>query len=295
MLEHQTYVLVVDDAGRVEHAIRESRPDCAVTSAQVFGATAFFTFASATTTGFFVAERDVAVVPRALESAARAPGRTYVGGDSSYLVAPEQIIKRTADGAVLASLAPAARTNTLLRGDTMFFEPDDPARPRVEVVALPDAAARDLVAFGESSSGAADFGTDGRDSVWVEGAGRGAVGDPFASVDIFTAAYATRAGSIQKRRVRSEVSFGSAPFVVGCGYAAHAYRSAADGAGVRLVHLADGQSWRFRDVAGSAGSWHFEAPLAISCTEVFVRASVGTQASALRVPLANLPPAEPAD
>jgi hypothetical protein len=139
-----------------------------------------------------------------------------------------------------------------------------------EHVWMPGAGSARLLGFGsDSSQGAGDLGTDGRDLVWLYGSGRAGPAGAFPKVSIMTAPFATDARDVQDRRLRSELSsgFGVVPFKVGCGFAARALAS-----GIRVVRLSDGVSWMLP--AGGTLAWQWEEPVAVTCTELFAKVAV---------------------
>ncbi|HEX7666561.1 MAG TPA: hypothetical protein VF407_18670 [Polyangiaceae bacterium] len=120
-----------------------------------------------------------------------------------------------------------------------------------------------LVSAGNATSTATDFGTDGVDMVWTEGRDEQGYEGPFTTIDTMTAPYTTDPGAVVKRRLRSETTQpGDRAFAVGCGYAAHPY-SEVSGAGLRIVRVADGRSWRIDTHTA-------DLVLGITCTEIFV-------------------------
>lgn len=296
------YYTIVDRTGTTVAALRSARPDCALVRGEASG---LFTFKRPGRTLLL----DAAGPPvdgylhgdwRVLESFADDVERRYVDGVIVYLALPENVVKKRLDGSTVATAPAGAKPNAVLFTNTLLFEPDDPSRPRVEVFKFPPNETTDLLAGRDASSGVADYGTDRKDAVWVEGSGRAVLGAPFTTIDVFTSTYVSDPAligtSVQKRRLRSETSFGGAPFVVGCGYAAHAFASPTDGRGVRLIRLSDGTSWRFVDVAsGGPAPFHFERPLAISCSEFVLQMTRDTTNQVIRIKLADLPPGDPAD
>jgi hypothetical protein len=102
----------------------------------------------------------------------------------------------------------------------------------------PAAGASDLVSYStDTSRGAMDLGGDGRDLVWLSGAGHTDPAGWFPTIAIMTSPFTTDPKQLAPRRLRSEEGpyFGTAPFVVGCGYAARQLPE-----GIRVVRLVDG-------------------------------------------------------
>jgi hypothetical protein len=138
-------------------------------------------------------------------------------------------------------------------------------------------------------------GGDGRDLVWLYGAGRTDPAGSFPTIAIMTSPFTTDPRQLAPRRLRSEKGqyFGTAPFVVGCGYAARQLPE-----GIRVVRLADGASWLLP--GDSTQTWQWASPFALTCTELFAKASVLTEGGPpavtyARLRLDSLGPATPAD
>ncbi|MFO0668209.1 MAG: hypothetical protein U0235_01105 [Polyangiaceae bacterium] len=88
-----------------------------------------------------------------------------------------------------------------------------------------DAGSRDFLGFGsDTTQGAADLGTDGKDMVWLEGSERSDPTSPFfPKVAVRAAPYTSDPAKLTPRTLRTDMGpygFGGTPFVVGCGYAA---------------------------------------------------------------------------
>jgi hypothetical protein len=244
---------------------------------------------------------DVDGVPTTLEIWHDGFGRSYVAGPSAYFAFPEQAIHPWAPGPPLTTLNitdPGDTHDPVFVGDTLFFQVDSSAYKRIKVYD-PANGLRDFVSFGNDvSANAADFGTDGKDMVWMEAFGRATVEDPWTTINIMTAPYTADPSQIQKRRLRSEAhSLGAAPFVVGFGYAAHDYSAAADDTGTRLIRISDGQSWRFRRISDPSGgyAWLFNEALAITSDELFISFHHGYDFQIARIRLDDLGPGDPPD
>lgn len=160
----------------------------------------------------------------------------------------------------------------------------------------PDGGAGDFVSYldgGDFQHGAGDVADDGTDMFWSEGTGIQKVG-PFATGALFTAPSTTDPIKLQatKRRLRSltDTIIGISPATVGCGYAA---REGAGATGVELVRLSDGVGWLLADKLTNP-AWTWQAPLAISCSELFVSVFDRDHTTVARVRLdslgAGLPP-----
>ena len=97
----------------------------------------------------------------------------------------------------------------------------------------------------------------------------------------------------QPRRLRSEFHdlFGPYGFTVGCGYAA---RTTEEGGkwSVRVTRLSDGVSWL---LSNNGTMWVWAAPVALTCTELFISVVTKTGATIARVQLDSLGTAIPAD
>jgi hypothetical protein len=154
----------------------------------------------------------------------------------------------------------------------------------------------DLVSYAtDTSQGAVDLGGDGHDLVWLHGSGRTDTTGTFPTISIMTSPFATDAQHLQPTRLRSEEAayFGTAPFVVGCGYAARQLPE-----GIRVVRLVDGASWLLP--GDSTQTWQWASPFALTCTELFAKVNVAEDGGAptatyARLRLDSLGPATPAD
>ena len=289
--------------GKVEAALRETRPSCSLSHGDVRAYSSLFTVTRRE--GEKIVKTGALLVPREYMPY---PGDTSDGvepvhylGNNGFFTTPTNVI--TSHEHVDGGRVPVRQTlpvqgalsNVVFRGDVVFFAGRDPERAKIEIFS--SGGVRDFLAFGDDlTSGAADFGTDGRDMVWAEASGRTGAGEPWSSIDIFTAAYTKMpeliGPTIRKRRLRSETSFGGAPFIVGCEHAAHTVGTS----GVRLVRLADGQSWLLFSPSSEPGtSWQITSPLAVTCDEVLVRLRRGDEHQVARIPFSSLGPGEAAD
>ncbi len=295
-------IVRVDD-GAVEAAFRETRPSCSLTHGDLRGQS--FVFTVTRREGERIVKTGALRFPREYVPY---PGETADGGEPIHFAGqrnlfttPTNIItKYEWDGggyAVSHEQVPALGVleNVVFRDDVLFFAGGAPQRPKIEIFA--SGQVRDFLGFGSDVPAAADFGTDGRDMVWTEASGRAdAPGEPWSRIDIVTAPYTVLpeliGPTIHKRRLRSEISFDQAPFVVGCNYAAHAVGTS----GVRLVRLTDGQSWMLSNEATDAGaSWQVTSPLAVTCDELIVRLRRGDEHQVARLPFSTLGPGAAAD
>lgn len=161
-----------------------------------------------------------------------------------------------------------------------------------------DAGSRDFLGFGsDTTRGAADLGTDGKDMVWVEGSGRPSPSALFSDVVAKTAPYATDGSQIVPRTLRSDLGpygFADSPFTVGCGYAVREASPPAMtdggiplGAGIDVIRLSDGYAARLSNAAGRTG-WKWGSPLIATCDEVFVSGSSAGKFNVVRVPWSAL-------
>jgi len=142
----------------------------------------------------------------------------------------------------------------------------------------------------DAQHGAGALGGDGTDLVWIEGFVHV---NPalYQKADYYTSPYTTDPTKLQPRRLRSAGyrMLDSAPTIVGCGYAVHS-----EARDLRILRIADGVSWLLPSTsldAGAADSVVWEAPFAVTCSEVFVR----TQRLPVRIDIASLGPGIPPD
>ncbi len=144
----------------------------------------------------------------------------------------------------------------------------------------------DFINYGFNPEHAAgDLGTDGTDMVWVEAhGGPDDAGFFWSTADYWTSPYADDKTKLQPRRLRSAPvgALSGDRIAVGCGYAA----SFSPG-GVWVVRISDGQGWFLANNKG----WDWQAPLAVTCSEVFVQVYVsGPISTVARVALDQLGP-----
>ncbi|MBK6696851.1 MAG: hypothetical protein IPG50_32375 [Myxococcales bacterium] len=156
---------------------------------------------------------------------------------------------------------------------------------------------RDFLTFGaDTTKGAANLGTDGKDMVWLEGSGRLGTSSPlFPVVTAKTAPFVTDPGQIVARSLRSDISpYGVAgsTFKVGCGYAAWAPGAypLGDGGtatGIQVLRVADGYDAALLNLGGS---WTWTQPLLVTCDELFALGNENGLANIVRIPLTSLGP-----
>ncbi|RYZ46947.1 MAG: hypothetical protein EOO72_00735 [Myxococcaceae bacterium] len=154
--------------------------------------------------------------------------------------------------------------------------------------------------FGDSTRGAGNLGTDGKDMVWVYGEGKKAGSeDPYPSLSVMTAPYSLEPAAVAKttRRLRSQPGFiDQWRYQVGCGYAA---RSVAvdDGKtfnGLFIVRLSDGVSWTLPG-APNVSDLAWSHTLSVDCEHVYMALSNAKKTRIGRVRLDSLGPGTPPD
>jgi hypothetical protein len=177
-----------------------------------------------------------------------------------------------------------------MSGSTIFWQSSSLRETRIKIFTT-SGGTRDFISFGgDISKGAADVGTDGKDIVWLEGAGA-TPSSPlglYPVVSFMTSPYAEDPAKLTPRRLRSEIAsgVGVSPAIVGCGYAARDIYS-----GLRIVRLSDGRSW----FLPHQPQWTWMRPLGITCDELFTKFSRNAHPSVARIRLDSLGPGEPAD
>ncbi len=181
--------------------------------------------------------------------------------------------------------------NVFPEGPAVFFESSDAHHNGINVWTK-DAGAKPLVRYiGDDTQGAGDFGTDGKDMVWSYGHGTQVIGGGWPNVDVVMAKYTTDPSQVQSHRLRSNprTHIGSEPWVVGCGYAAHA-----NGPQPLLVRLSDGAMWTM-PYLGQGAAIRFDRPLGVTCDEVFFLGQFSGRWNVARVRLDSLGPGTPPD
>jgi hypothetical protein len=238
-------------------------------------------------------------VPVVLRDLADGIGRNYYAGANAFFEWGGGLTLRSwTDGSPLATLSlpdPGDPGEPGFQGDALYFQIADLDYSRIKIY-TPANGLRDLISYGNDvSHNAADFGTDGVDMLWVEGIGRsqGGIGQRFATYDIMTAPYTTDAAAVQKRRLRSSLfgAFRGSPFSVGCGYAARDYEDETT-QGLRVIRLSDGWSWKLQTEMNAR---YWQAPVAVTCSEVFVNTLTPDGFNLARVRLDSLGTGEPPD
>ncbi len=243
---------------------------------------------------------DVARVLASYPNQGSGGGRGYfAGGTAFFEYGAGGPTVRDWSGAVVEKLAvnaPGQFGRSMFQQDALLLSVRNLTYGRV-MVWTPTTGVQDLISYGNDVSHyASDAGTDGVDLVWVEATGRTESGTPFAKYDLMAAPYATKQSEVQKRRVSSadEGGLGTAPNIVGCGYAARTAISPGKD-GLRITRLSDGRTWRLLDDA----THHWQAPVAITCNEVFIGTTnaIGGRfvPNLARVRLDSLGPGDPAD
>ncbi len=116
---------------------------------------------------------------------------------------------------------------------------------------------------GDTTQGAYHIGTDGTDLVWTFGEEHEAGEGVYLKKTIMTAPYTASGDDLAPRALHSDPTYGyNAPFVVGCGYAAH---DVGGNGGLQIIRLSDGHSWNI-----GAESWKSVGRIVgITCDEVF--------------------------
>lgn len=154
--------------------------------------------------------------------------------------------------------------------------------------------------FGDSTRGAGNLGTDGKDMVWVYGEGKKAGSEePYSTLSVMTAPYSLDPSTVAKttRRLRSQPGYLDGwRYQVGCGYAARSV-SVNDGAtfnGLFIVRLSDGVSWTLPGSPNVAVlAWSHT--LHVDCEHVYMNLSNNKKARIGRVRLDSLGPGTPPD
>ncbi len=132
----------------------------------------------------------------------------------------------------------------------------------------PAAGTQPLVRWkGDTAKGAYHVGTDGTDLVWTFGEEHEAGEGVYLKKTIMTAPYTASSDGLAPRALHSDPTYGyNAPFVVGCGYAAH---DVGGNGGLQVVRLSDGRSWNI-----GADSWKSVGRVVgVTCDEVFFELS----------------------
>lgn len=248
--------------------------------------------------------------PSTLYSQDYAVGRNYF----IEMAVPDKVYT-FATGELVATLSPTGDDADLFysryhfQGDEMFWVANSSIRSKVKLWTKADGV-RTLLDHGTDLTRViAGFSTDGVDMVWLEGVGRTNTNVlSFDAYEHWTAKYSTDSATLNatKRRLRSEMagSYGYY-YAVGCGYAAiHVYGPYEPGeqhwgrGGFRLIRLSDGVSWLVTDDSvEKSKQLAFDAPLAVTCDEVFLRGFSNTfkNQEVVRIRIDSLGPGIPAD
>ncbi|MBK7584426.1 MAG: hypothetical protein IPI67_30005 [Myxococcales bacterium] len=155
--------------------------------------------------------------------------------------------------------------------------------------------------YGDTSKGAYNVGTDGKDLVWTYGEVHPPTGGSYEKRSVWTSPFTTDPAKLVPKRLRSdpETAF-DVNFVVGCGYAAHKLQPPD---GMLVVRLSDGVSWILPNnlTAADKTGWHWQKGIGITCDEVFATVAVISSPTAklvytvARVRLDALGPGVPPD
>jgi hypothetical protein len=294
------YRLVAEADGPVHTTVLETSPRCTLTRSSLKDHKVAFTAAEPAPGGLGSVRwgamgGDIDELhPRTLRNYQDTGDRDYLAGATDFFEnGPNGLnLYSWVSGSLIKALTlgpsdPAQVSEYWYQGDALFFSASNGNYSRIKIF-TPAGGTRDFVSFGNvASNAAADFGTDGIDMAWIEASGAGASPGTWTTLTVMTAPFTTDPNAIVKRRLRSEDRgyFGDAQFTVGCGYAAHSVLSAA-GNSVRVVRLSDGVSWNLF----SKSPWHWTAPLALTCTELFINIVIGSQFDVARVRLSSLGP-----
>ncbi len=182
---------------------------------------------------------------------------------------------------------------TLPRGNNVFIEVGSGVDDQYETTAVYGemvwSRSAGLVSLlrwpNDPARNAANFGSDGKDMVWIY--------QDHSARSVMTAKYSTDPAAVAKtaRRLAADpaVVFPlPQPFVVGCGYAARRLYTSAGTNDLFVVRLSDGAAWLLGG-SGDAGAFSYEMALGITCSEIFVQAQMADNPTAiLRIPLSNL-------
>jgi hypothetical protein len=243
------------------------------------------------------------LVPRIFQEHKDFTPRQYVAGNMALLEwGPGLPLFSWSDGGQIDSLAtPDQQVGTapsgtpaefLFSGDALFFSVHSGSYYRIAAYTPAAGIAELIAAGGDSTRSSLDLGTDGHDLVWAEAS---MTSSQLSNVAWMTSPFATTEAAVQRRQLRNEAApyCAGAPFVVGCGYAAQCgYGTNGPQVGVRIVRLSDGQSWPLLTQNG-VDPWIWSEPIAITCSEVFVRVQTPGDFNIARVRLDSLGPGEP--
>jgi hypothetical protein len=152
--------------------------------------------------------------------------------------------------------------------------------------------------YGDVNQAAGNFGTDGKDMVWTQVAGKDLGRAMYETMSVMTAPFSTSATEVEatSRRLRSDVK-GFEPYgwAVGCGYAARgAVLGPPNNNALYVVRLADGHAWLLPG-KHAPGMEHWGNVLGITCDEVFATMDTDLTVRILRFRLDSLGPGTPPD
>lgn len=162
-----------------------------------------------------------------------------------------------------------------------------------------DGGARDFVSFGSDwTKGAGGLASDGVSLVWSQGDGRPTPNSVFDQARVMGTGFTTTPPDGGKViGTTSPIGAFTNPGVVGCGYLARQGAipldaGTSDPQGILLFRLSDGRQWELPNVVGTALRWG--QPLALTCTELFAVALVGSPpvATLARVRLDSIGPGQ---
>ena len=189
--------------------------------------------------------------------------------------------------------------NVSAHGDAVFFEVGV-AGYRGVMSWIPGAGLRPLLRwFGDTTQGAGNFATDGKDMVWTYGKNKPAGSSQEYPVrDIMTAPFTTDPDVVKTtaKRLRSDPDQMSPyPYGIGCGYAGRQFYSGTSNDGL-LVRLSDGVSWIIDAPDSPPGDYQFLGVLGFTCEELFATFQFQDDAvSIIRIKLDSLGPGIPPD
>jgi hypothetical protein len=154
--------------------------------------------------------------------------------------------------------------------------------------------------YGDTTRGASNFGTDGKDMVWTYSEGAKACDTDPPKPEVWTAPYTIDPAEVKAKgkRVRSDVrGQTSKPYEVGFGFAV---RTTSFGSpmsnGMFVVRLSDGFSWVVPGAPNDADSLSWGPPLGVTQDEVFTVGSMKDSGiSIYRIRLDSLGPGTPPD
>ncbi len=177
-------------------------------------------------------------------------------------------------------------------GDALFWVTNSDAFAGINVWD-PVNGARPFIRWpGDTTKGAADFGTDGADMVWSYGEGQIPNQEfGYEVQSIMTAKFTTDPAAVVAKRLRSfQGRVGMYPFQVGCGYAA-VQGNLYD---LWIVRLSDSVAWHVTGPGGGVNALD-GGPIGVTCDDVFVLGHFGGQSNIARFRISSLGPGMPPD